>query len=256
MAPSSAHVSLVRPAGYPIMTTLNIDTRRQLIEVIKSAYPSHADIQQMLKLQMDENLSEMSGPADTLQTCVFNLVVWAEKRGRVAELVEAALQGNPRNPEMQGFVADVWVKYRTPSKHSSQNMETVCGIAPARSVLEDVHRAFGRPTCEEQKSMTKIVTDYVSQGVRVTCLLSPDRRWIVDLIRLQAPFSKSLSLSGLYIGMPLHEVERACTGKYHFESRKTKRVDMVLEPLHEGNCLLTVVLDADKIATILMQHRP
>lgn len=71
----------------------------------------------MLLLQMDVDLWDISSPADMLQTSIFNLVLWAEKSGKVSHLVVAAHQANPNNPALREFFDVVWSQ-QTPHKEN------------------------------------------------------------------------------------------------------------------------------------------
>jgi hypothetical protein len=236
------------------MNTLSTASRNQLIAALKSAY-SASRLEQMLKLQLDVDLTDIVSLTSDRQTIVFRLVEWAEERGTTGDLVEAAYQDNPNNPALREFAEVVWPNYTTHSARLPRNTEAVCGITPAWSVLEDVYKAFGQPDSAAPNSATKIRAVYGAQGVDITCMLSTDHRWVVDFIRLQAPFSQKLSFSGLYIGMPLHELERACIGKYSFDPNGAKQLSLVLKPVHSNNCQMTIMLNAAKVIGILMQRR-
>ena len=237
------------------MKTLNTEARHQLYDAIKSAYRSSMALEQMLKFELDVNLTDIVGLSNGMSAIVFRLIEWAEERGRIEELVGAAYRDNPHNAMLREFVEVVWPHYATRGTHLPRDTDAACGIAPRWSVLEDVHKAFGQPDDANHNSTTKINAVYAAQGVDVTLLRSPDRRWIVDLIRLRAPFAQKLSLSGLYIAMPLHDLKQACAGKYYFDANSAKRSNLVLEPMHTDNCRLTVVLESDKVIGILMQRK-
>lgn len=160
------------------MTTLNRENRHQLIDALKSAYPSHSDLQQMLLLQMDVDLWDISSPAETLQTSIFNLVLWAEKSGKVNDLVEAAHQANPDNPALREFYDLVWAKPAPHKTYVFPNLQKACGIARVRPGPAG-HHALSRADGAGQNPPDKVVTEYVSHDVRVTCLASSDRRWII-----------------------------------------------------------------------------
>ena len=54
----------------------------------------------MVRIELDESLAEISGGAG-LRVLVFNLITWAERTGRVDDLIQGALRHNPGNPALQ-----------------------------------------------------------------------------------------------------------------------------------------------------------
>lgn len=75
-----------------------------LQDALLSAFQSRADLEQLTLFQLEENLNHIAG-GDNLSSIVFNLIQWAEARGRTQELVEGALEQNPRNSALQAFAA-------------------------------------------------------------------------------------------------------------------------------------------------------
>jgi len=61
-------------------------------------------LKRMVRFGLGEDLSAIAGGADFSDT-VFELIGWAERSGRTAELVAAAAAAVPHNPELQAFVA-------------------------------------------------------------------------------------------------------------------------------------------------------
>jgi hypothetical protein len=89
------------PAPAPARTvTLDRAMRRPLYDALLAAFPAAQDLQQMVRFGLDENLSAIAG-GSALSDIVFNLIQWAEARGRVGDLVAAALEANPRNPALR-----------------------------------------------------------------------------------------------------------------------------------------------------------
>ena len=71
---------------------------------VLAAYSNEASLEQMVSLQMGETLSHIAGGA-TMKDKVFNLLEWARQRGRLTELLQGAVDGNPASPELLAFVA-------------------------------------------------------------------------------------------------------------------------------------------------------
>ena len=70
---------------------------KQLHDALLGAF-SLADLQQMVKFELDENLDAIAGGGNLSQT-VFNLIQWAERRGRMENLVQGAVNQNENNVE-------------------------------------------------------------------------------------------------------------------------------------------------------------
>lgn len=236
------------------MDTLNSEARRQLMDALDVAF-SISTLQQMLKLQLNEDLERIVSLTNNRQTIIFDLVKWAEQRGRVGDLVEAAYQDNPTNQVLRHFAEVVWPNCAMVGGRPPGPLEALCGVAPGWSLLEDVHKAFGQPDSASARSSTMISAVYAASGVDITCLPGADRRWVVDVIRMQAPCAQRLAFSGLYIGMPLDDLRRACDGKYHFDANGLRYANLMLEPMQDSNCRLTVVLNANRASFILVKRR-
>lgn len=237
------------------MDKLNGQTRGQLVEALISAYSSHSALQQMVLIQLERNLAEIVGPNDDLRTCLFKLIGWAEERGAIADLIDRAFQHNPGNPALRRFVQIHRHKSNSRGQSIPDNLDTVEGVAPYWSLLDDVRKAFASWHREEQPSPTNIQIKYPAQGVSVNCVRDKEQRWVVSIICLQAPFPGALSYSGLRIGMPVQALTAACTGKYRCHTTDLKRPIWEYTPLCDNSSTMTVVLEQDKVSTILLMQR-
>ena len=56
----------------------------------------------MVRFQMDEQLNAIAG-GDNLSRVVFDLIAWAERTGRIAELIGKAQAYNPGNARLAAF---------------------------------------------------------------------------------------------------------------------------------------------------------
>src|ERR1051326_7115985 len=75
---------------------------KELHAALLSAFPTPARLEMMVKLGLDENLDAIAGGRD-LTVITYELLGWAESRGRVEELIVAAVEGNPGNPELRSY---------------------------------------------------------------------------------------------------------------------------------------------------------
>jgi hypothetical protein len=92
----------------PPAVTLTRTTRKDLHQALVDAFPSYADLARMVDLELGENLNAIAGGTATTQAA-FDLIVWAEARGHVRALVEAALAANGANAALQAVAAALGV---------------------------------------------------------------------------------------------------------------------------------------------------
>ncbi len=77
------------------------------IEALQNALLDAFDpstLEQMVRIGLDENLPTIAGGAN-FRDVTFNLIRWAERTGRVDDLLAAAMQANPDNPALLAIVA-------------------------------------------------------------------------------------------------------------------------------------------------------
>ena len=84
------------------MRKLTIPERRQLHAALVAAFPDWNALATALDLYLGENLNTIS-PQAAMPTVVMNLIVWGEARGRLSQVIEAARDANPTNPELAAF---------------------------------------------------------------------------------------------------------------------------------------------------------
>lgn len=73
---------------------------QQLREALLDAYPTKETLAMMVRIQLNEHLEVIAG-GENLRVVVFNLVSWAEKVGKVDELVQGAYKDTPGNSALQ-----------------------------------------------------------------------------------------------------------------------------------------------------------
>ncbi|MBW4629736.1 MAG: serine protease [Brasilonema octagenarum HA4186-MV1] len=81
--------------------------RKKLRDAILSAYRSKADLEMMVDDELEENLDAIAGGANLTQV-VFNLMKWAEARGKLDYLIIAAHETNPDNQELKKFYKTIF----------------------------------------------------------------------------------------------------------------------------------------------------
>ena len=88
------------------MRKLSVPERRQLHAALIAAFPDWNALATALDLYLGENLNTIS-PQAAMPTVVMNLIVWGEARGRLGQVIEAARDANPTNPELAAFAQAV-----------------------------------------------------------------------------------------------------------------------------------------------------
>jgi hypothetical protein len=98
---------------------LNLTSRRQdslpkgvdyarLQAALVSAF-TRESLPQMVKFVFNENLEAIAGGSNFSSIC-FNLIGWAERHGRLQELIAGAKKFNPTNPTLSEFVDAINVR--------------------------------------------------------------------------------------------------------------------------------------------------
>lgn len=71
-------------------------------DALLSAF-SAAELTRLVRIELGENIEEIAIGANQTQV-VFELITWADRRGRLADLVAAAQRSNPDNAALQRFM--------------------------------------------------------------------------------------------------------------------------------------------------------
>lgn len=82
---------------------LNGHQLEQFRNALLSAFPTSGSLAQMVRFKLNKNLNEIAGGQDHSEV-IFKLLLWAESKGRLAELAIAAVKTNPNNPVLLEFV--------------------------------------------------------------------------------------------------------------------------------------------------------
>src|SRR4051794_28195755 len=85
---------------------LNGSELRQFQAALLSAFPDESDLRQMTLFGLSENLRTITH-GDNLQDMVFELITWARTQSRLDQLLQAALDSNPHNEDLQAFAAQI-----------------------------------------------------------------------------------------------------------------------------------------------------
>ncbi len=82
--------------------TLSGEDFKKLLDAMLQAY-NKSDLRQMVKFNLDKDLDEIIGGV-TGAEIIFNLIQWAEARGKLEDLLNAVSQNRPDNLELQKTV--------------------------------------------------------------------------------------------------------------------------------------------------------
>jgi hypothetical protein len=84
--------------------TLTTNQREQLYEALLSAFDSRDVLERMVRLDLGETLEKIA--TGNLRKVVFDLLEWAEREGRMEDLIRGAYKFNPGNPQLRTFAAE------------------------------------------------------------------------------------------------------------------------------------------------------
>lgn len=104
------------------MLTLDGQQKRDLRESIIAAYPGVPEVERMVSDYLSLNLATVAAPAGDLQGQVFDLIQWAEARGKLGDLILAARYSNPDNPRLYAFAFRLGL---TSSDHDRGTLEAL-----------------------------------------------------------------------------------------------------------------------------------
>jgi hypothetical protein len=83
------------------------DQTEQLVDALTSVGDLDV-LKRIVKYGLEENLSTIASDRN-LTTAVFDLVAWAERTGRTADLIHAAVSEIPGNPALKQLIKQPWV---------------------------------------------------------------------------------------------------------------------------------------------------
>ncbi|MFN8467659.1 MAG: effector-associated domain EAD1-containing protein [Caldilineaceae bacterium] len=78
---------------------------QQICDALIDAYPTRDLLRMMVRVELDRNLEEIAG-GENQNVVVFNLVSWAERDGRIDELIERAHLRTPGNAALSRLAAE------------------------------------------------------------------------------------------------------------------------------------------------------
>lgn len=131
-----------------------------LQKALLSAFPSPFKLRQMVKIRLGESLNQIAG-GENLAEMVFNLIEWAEAKGRVKELIIKAYEDTPGNPLLSEF-ARPFLEQRpeaspaTPPPYTQADLE-----AYLQAVIRECE-TINLPYAQEGEATLPLVRVYVA----------------------------------------------------------------------------------------------
>src|SRR5262249_18391874 len=127
------------------------------------------DLERMMLFKFEENLSAIAGGLNLADT-VVKVLLWAEKYGKIEELITKAHESNPSNPELKAFFTQYQALRASLHVDGSSN-DTSAKLAAAGADSTDYHTKY--PI--SRKTALYIADAYVTYF----CYLS-DTGWLVS----------------------------------------------------------------------------
>ncbi|MEO0968203.1 MAG: SUMF1/EgtB/PvdO family nonheme iron enzyme, partial [Cyanobacteria bacterium J06639_18] len=101
---------------------LSGDERQKLCEALVDAFPNYDDLEMMVSFYFDQNLHGIAGSGD-LNKVAFKLVRWAEKSGKLEDLIVGAYNQNKGNPLLKQFYLN-YQQTITPKQRNSSTIQS------------------------------------------------------------------------------------------------------------------------------------
>ncbi|MBU6352276.1 MAG: SUMF1/EgtB/PvdO family nonheme iron enzyme [Chloroflexi bacterium] len=185
------------------MTQLSGKQIKDLVDALIHAYPSEADLAMMVRIELNETLAAVAAGSN-LSVLIFDLITWAERSGRVNELVAGAVRRTPGNPMLQEYVR-CWPAVAAPTPMH------VPSSAPSGSAAIDIFLCYSRQNLAAMRtveaalrkaglsvwideglepstpSWTDAIEEAVAQAMAMVVLLSPaakESKWVKKEVTL------------------------------------------------------------------------
>lgn len=81
--------------------------RQQIVQALNSAFYSQGQLDMLVSFKLNETLAVIAGSGLPLNQLAFNLVLWAERGGKLDVLLRGAIEEVPGNPLLQNVVREL-----------------------------------------------------------------------------------------------------------------------------------------------------
>ena len=118
---------------------LNGEQRKSFHESLLSAFPSTPKLRQMVSFELNKNLDAIA-TGENHSDIVFELIRWAETKGKVQDLLHAARFSNPGNLELQSFEEKICSKRNSHSYTLISANSLDWGISQQKPYLKNANQ--------------------------------------------------------------------------------------------------------------------
>ena len=138
-SPQQANPSIYLGTGLT-MTQLSGKQIGEIQEALLDAFPARDDLRMMVRIELDETLEAIADGSNQ-RVVIFNLVSWAERTGRIDDLVQGAYRQNQGNPALRQLMA-TWRAAAPPA--ADQAASRVSAPATSGPVSIDLFLSYSR----------------------------------------------------------------------------------------------------------------
>jgi hypothetical protein len=137
---------------------------KEFSKALEEAYPSHNRLKQMVRFELNENLESIAG-SGILNDVVFNLVEWAESKGKLEHLIQGAYEGNQDNSALKEFYQKYCPFSNPVSVLSLEQWQEI------QLILSEIDYNLLEQTCRETlKETVKNIEDNFSEIINLKSL--------------------------------------------------------------------------------------
>jgi hypothetical protein len=219
---------------------------KQLHTALLSGFPTVDDLKQMVRFELDERLEQIAGGQD-LFDIVFNLIQWAEARGRLEQLIQAAQAWNAGNPQLQEFVqtiaaASTSVAPPPPAAEDEDQQRRVDAATPAQANVGIPTEVWVQLCLPDSNGFRDELPSYTAYGDEVTQQDVRDHLLRISFPRNPASGELEAASISLTIRAPDFHIDRPTQHVQVFPYDDSSKFIFFLEP-HRPRRKSTIVVD-------------
>src|SRR5437867_4390628 len=94
----------------------------QFLEALKSAFPTIPSLKILVRTRLNENLEEITSCSNVIESA-YSLIEWAERYGRLEELVNQAYLANSGNSKLRRFAEQFGSSEANPENTAENKVE-------------------------------------------------------------------------------------------------------------------------------------
>ena len=125
----------------------------EIQEALLDAFPARDDLRMVVRIELDERLEAIADGANQ-RVVIFNLVSWAERTGRIDDLVQGAYRQNMGNPALRKLYA-TWRATMPPA--ADQGAVRAGAPLPSGPVAIDVFLSYSRKDSVAMRQVQEVL---------------------------------------------------------------------------------------------------